>query len=323
MIPRYAPAEMAELFTDRARFAAWLEVELLATEGWGEIGEVPAEVAAACRARAPKVDDGFVEAVADRERVTDHDVAAFVDVVQGAIGAPEGSWIHYGLTSSDVVDTALCATLAEAADLLITAAARLVGALEGTRARMHRHAGDRPHPRDARGADHLRGQVLALGPPGGPRSSKGSATPANGWRSGSCPARSGPIRTSTRGSRPTSAVRSASLRCRPPRSSPATATPSTSMRARRSGPPSRRSPPRCAISRAASSVRRRSRSPRVRRAARRCPTSATRSSPSGCPGWHACCAATCRQGSRTSRSGTSATSPTARSNGWCSPTPRC
>ncbi|MGA8726750.1 MAG: adenylosuccinate lyase [Acidimicrobiales bacterium] len=129
MIPRYAPAEMAELFTDRARFATWLEVELLATEGWAEVGEVPAEVAAACRARAPKVDDAFVEEVADRERVTDHDVAAFVDVVQSAIGPPEGSWIHYGLTSSDVVDTALCATLTEAADLLITAATQLMGAL--------------------------------------------------------------------------------------------------------------------------------------------------------------------------------------------------
>ena len=57
--------------------------------------------------------------MAERERTTDHDVAAFVDVVQEAIGEPEGSWIHYGLTSSDVVDTALCATLTRAADLLI------------------------------------------------------------------------------------------------------------------------------------------------------------------------------------------------------------
>ncbi len=71
-----------------------------------------------CRARAPKVDAAFVEAVAERERVTDHDVAAFVDVVQEPIGQPEASWIHYGLTSSDVVDTALCATLVRAADLL-------------------------------------------------------------------------------------------------------------------------------------------------------------------------------------------------------------
>jgi adenylosuccinate lyase len=74
------------------------------------------------------VDAAFVEAVAERERVTDHDVAAFVDVVQESIGQPQGSWIHYGLTSSDVVDTALCATLTRAADLLIEAATDLVRA---------------------------------------------------------------------------------------------------------------------------------------------------------------------------------------------------
>ena len=130
MIPRYAPAAMAALFSDEARFAMWLRVELLATEGWVEVGDVPAEAAAVCRAKAPTVDAAFVEAVDERERVTDHDVAAFVDVVQEAIGQPEGSWIHYGLTSSDVVDTALCATLTRAADLLIEAGAGLVSALK-------------------------------------------------------------------------------------------------------------------------------------------------------------------------------------------------
>ena len=130
MIPRYSPADMAGLFSDEARFAMWLRVELLATEGWVQVGEVPAEAAEACRSRAPVVDAEFVAAVDRREQVTDHDVAAFVDVVQEAIGQPEGSWIHYGLTSSDVVDTALCATLTRAADLLIEAAAGLVRALK-------------------------------------------------------------------------------------------------------------------------------------------------------------------------------------------------
>ena len=130
MIPRYSPPEMAALFSDEARFAMWLRVELLATDGWVAVGEVPAEAAEFCRAHAPEVDAAFVEAVAERERVTDHDVAAFVDVVQEAIGQPQGSWIHYGLTSSDVVDTALCATLTRAADLLIEAATDLVGALK-------------------------------------------------------------------------------------------------------------------------------------------------------------------------------------------------
>ena len=82
MIPRYAPPEMAALFSDEARFAMWLRVELLATEGWAEVGDVPAAAAEICRDRAPVVDAAFVEAVAERERVTDHDVAAFVDVVQ-------------------------------------------------------------------------------------------------------------------------------------------------------------------------------------------------------------------------------------------------
>src|SRR5205807_3948285 len=104
------------------------EVEILATEAWAELGVVPEEDAKAGRERAPAVDGSFVAAVSQREQATDHDVAAFVDVVQDAIGAPAGSWVHYGLTSSDVVDTALCATLARAADLLIEASGRLVGA---------------------------------------------------------------------------------------------------------------------------------------------------------------------------------------------------
>jgi len=121
---------MAALFTDEARLEMWLEVELLAVEGWAEVGTIPRHAAAVVRARAPKVTPELVAAVNDRERVTDHDVAAFVDVVQDAIGAPEGSWLHYGLTSSDVVDTALCATLARAADLLLDASGAFVSVLK-------------------------------------------------------------------------------------------------------------------------------------------------------------------------------------------------
>jgi adenylosuccinate lyase len=130
MIPRYSPPDMAELFTDRARFATWLEVELLAVEGLASIGVVPVEDAAALRARAPKVDADLVEAINERERVTDHDVAAFVDVVQAGIGLPEAGWFHFGLTSSDVVDTALSVILVRAADLLLDAADELVAALK-------------------------------------------------------------------------------------------------------------------------------------------------------------------------------------------------
>jgi len=131
VIPRYSLPEMAALFTDEARLEMWLEVELLAVEGWSRVGVIPHDAAAAVRARAPKVTPELVAAVNERERVTDHDVAAFVDVVQGAIGGPEGLWVHYGLTSSDVVDTALCATLARAADLLLDASDALVSVLKG------------------------------------------------------------------------------------------------------------------------------------------------------------------------------------------------
>jgi adenylosuccinate lyase len=130
VIPRYSLPEMAGLFSDESRFALWLEVELLAIEAWAELGVIPAEHALACRARAPRVDAGFVEAVLEREKVTDHDVAAFVDVVQSAIGPPEGNWVHHGLTSSDVGDTALCATLARAADLLLVAVDDLIATLK-------------------------------------------------------------------------------------------------------------------------------------------------------------------------------------------------
>jgi len=121
---------MSGLFTDQARLALWLEVEVLATEAWASLGVVPEADAKAVRERAPAVTPEFVAAVQEREKVTDHDLAAFVDVVQQAIGGPAAAWVHYGLTSSDVVDTALGATLARAADLLIDASGQLVATLK-------------------------------------------------------------------------------------------------------------------------------------------------------------------------------------------------
>ena len=84
MIPRYALPEMAELFTDEARLATWLEVELLAVEAWAKLGVIPPADAEAIRRRASVTP----AAVEERERVTDHDVAAFVDVVQESVGFP-------------------------------------------------------------------------------------------------------------------------------------------------------------------------------------------------------------------------------------------
>jgi adenylosuccinate lyase len=125
LIERYALPEIAELFTDEARFRTWLEVEILATEGWAKLGVVPAADAAAVRERA----SFDVDAIHERERTTEHDVAAFVDVVQERIGGAAASWLHYGLTSSDVVDTALSITLVRAVDLVLAAAAALEEAI--------------------------------------------------------------------------------------------------------------------------------------------------------------------------------------------------
>ncbi len=130
MIRRYSLPEMASLFSEEARFETLLKVEILATEAWAEIGEVPAEDAKALRDRAPKIDQQFIDDVDEREAITNHDLAAFVDVVQQRVGAPAGNWVHYGLTSSDVVDTAQCATLTRAADLLISAAEELAEELK-------------------------------------------------------------------------------------------------------------------------------------------------------------------------------------------------
>ena len=129
MIPRYSPKDVAALFSDEHRFDTMVEVELLAAEALAELGVLPAADAAALRARRPVIDAGFVNDVEERERVTNHDTAAFVDALQARIGMPEGAWIHYGLTSSDVVDTALCSILTSAMDVVITEATALRDAL--------------------------------------------------------------------------------------------------------------------------------------------------------------------------------------------------
>jgi adenylosuccinate lyase len=125
VISRYSLPEISALFTDEARFGAWLEVEVLAVEAWARLGVVPADDARAVRECA-----GFdVAEIQEREKITDHDVAAFVDVVQERVGPPAGTWVHYGLTSSDVVDTALALQMTRAVDLLASAAAQLENAI--------------------------------------------------------------------------------------------------------------------------------------------------------------------------------------------------
>ena len=126
MISRYSLPEMESVFSDESRFGRWVEIELLATEAHSALGIVPADDAATCRANSPVVDARFIDDVLEREKITDHDVAAFVDILQSRIGGTAGAWVHYGLTSSDIVDTAWCWMLRDAADLLIDASSKLL-----------------------------------------------------------------------------------------------------------------------------------------------------------------------------------------------------
>jgi len=113
LIERYTRPEMGAVWSEQRKLEAWLEVELAVTDALADAGAVPAADAIAIRERAAFT----VEAVKARERVTDHDVAAFVDVVAGSVGE-EGRWVHHGLTSSDVLDTALALQVLQAGRLL-------------------------------------------------------------------------------------------------------------------------------------------------------------------------------------------------------------
>jgi adenylosuccinate lyase len=128
VIDRYTRPELGSLWTDEARMEAWRQVEVAACEELE--GPTPEELEAIRGATFT------VEAVRERERVTDHDVAAFVDVLAESAG-PAGRWIHYGLTSSDVLDTALALQLRSAGEPIVAGARDLVSVLVA-RAREHR-----------------------------------------------------------------------------------------------------------------------------------------------------------------------------------------
>jgi adenylosuccinate lyase len=136
VIERYALPAVANIFGDAARMQRWVEIELLATEAQEQLGVVPQGIAAQCRELAPVVDQAFVDAVAERERITNHDVAAFVDVLQESIGFPAGSYIHHGLTSTDVVDTGWCWALRDAMLIILDEMTQLLAV---TTALAHEH----------------------------------------------------------------------------------------------------------------------------------------------------------------------------------------
>ncbi len=124
---------MASIWSDEGKLARWLEVELAATDAWAEVGAVPADAARAIRANAVAPSP---ERVAELEATLHHDTAAFVDAVAEALG-PEGRWFHYGLTSSDVVDTALALQIQAAGKLILEGIGRALAAVI-VRAQEHR-----------------------------------------------------------------------------------------------------------------------------------------------------------------------------------------
>ncbi|MBI2345775.1 MAG: adenylosuccinate lyase [Deltaproteobacteria bacterium] len=133
MIPRYTLPEMAVIWSEEARLRRWLEIECLAVEGWARLGKVPRRAAIAIRRRA-RIVPRRMERI---EAATRHDVTAFLAMVMGQVG-PMGRYLHMGLTSSDVVDTALACQLVAACDLIaarVTAVRQILRRL----ARRHRY----------------------------------------------------------------------------------------------------------------------------------------------------------------------------------------
>ena len=120
MIERYSTPEMSAVWSEERKLAVWRDVEILVVEAWAQLGVAPQEAADSAN-EAPQVD---TVAWKEREAVTNHDVAAFVDLLAESV-SDGGEWIHYGLTSSDVLDTASGVVLKQSGDLLLDAVAEL------------------------------------------------------------------------------------------------------------------------------------------------------------------------------------------------------
>lgn len=120
MIERYSTPEMADVWSEARKLAVWREVEILVVEAWAELGVAPQDAVTAAR-KSPEVDP---VAWKEREAVTNHDVAAFVDLLAESM-RDGGEWIHYGLTSSDVLDTASGVVLKDSGELLLEAVVEL------------------------------------------------------------------------------------------------------------------------------------------------------------------------------------------------------
>ncbi|WP_099354951.1 adenylosuccinate lyase [Fredinandcohnia onubensis] len=133
MIERYTREEMGAIWTEENRFRAWLEVEILACEAWAELGDIPKEDVALIRKNA----SFDVNRIKEIEEETRHDVVAFTRAVSETLGE-ERKWVHYGLTSTDVVDTALSYLLKQANDILQKDIERFINIL-AEKAKEHKH----------------------------------------------------------------------------------------------------------------------------------------------------------------------------------------
>ena len=133
MIERYSRPEMSALWTLQHKFDTWLQVELYATEAWAKLGVVPGDVPARMRQNAKFT----VERIDELELITHHDVVAFTRCVSESLG-DDAKWLHYGLTSSDVGDTALCRILVDTCNLLEADLLKLISVLK-EKADQYRH----------------------------------------------------------------------------------------------------------------------------------------------------------------------------------------
>lgn len=133
MIERYSRPEMASIWTEENKFKAWLEVEILACEAWAELGDIPKEDVKVLREKA----SFDINRIYEIEQETRHDVVAFTRAVSETLGE-ERKWVHYGLTSTDVVDTALSYLLRQANEILLKDLENFIGILEN-KAKEHKY----------------------------------------------------------------------------------------------------------------------------------------------------------------------------------------
>ena len=222
MIERYTLPEMGNIWSDFTKYQKWLDVEVLAVEAWCELGEVPPQAVAVIREKAAFTPGRILEI----EAVTHHDVIAFLTNVAENVGE-DSRYIHYGLTSSDVLDTGLALQMRDAMDIILAEAEALARTLRA-RALEFRDTAMIGRTHGIHAEPTTFGTSWRSIPSRWCATSNGCAGPARSSATASSRERWAPTETSTRGWKLTSARSSACGRPRsPPRCCSGTATPST------------------------------------------------------------------------------------------------